>query len=67
MSHEFRSSYEDDGKWYIDSGGSNHMSCQESMFTNLQIPNGKGCVEIGDDTQHTIEHIGYVRLGDTNK
>ena len=37
------------------------------MFTNLQIPNGKGCVEIGDDTQHTIEHIGDVRLGDKSK
>ncbi|KAH7437899.1 hypothetical protein KP509_05G094300 [Ceratopteris richardii] len=67
MRHEYRSSCEDDKKWYIDSGCSNHMSCQGSLFANLQVPSGKGCVGTGDDTQHMIEHIGDIRLGDTSR
>ena len=46
--------------WYVDSGISNHMTNHEEWFTSLRELEQLGYVETGDDTIHTIEHIGDV-------
>ena len=51
-----------DTNWYIDSGCSNHMSCNGKLFENMQSPNMCGYVQTGDDNKHVIEHIGNVPL-----
>ena len=53
-----------DKNWYIDSGCSNHMSCNGKLFEKLQSPNVCGYVQTGDDSKHVIEHIGNVPLQD---
>ncbi|KAH7314624.1 hypothetical protein KP509_21G011500 [Ceratopteris richardii] len=64
MKHEYNNPRSDDEKWFIDLGCNNHMTCQGDLFTNLQDPSGKGCVETDDETQQTIEHVGEIKLGD---
>ena len=48
--------------WYVDSGVSNHMTSREEWFLYLEKLEKQGLVEIGDDTPHTIEHVGEVPL-----
>ena len=48
--------------WYVDSGASNHMTSHEEWFSYLEKPEKQGVVETGDDTPHTIEHVGEVPL-----
>ena len=48
--------------WYVDSGASNNMTSHEEWFSYLEKPDQPGVVEIGDDTPHTIEHVGEVPL-----
>ena len=48
--------------WYVDSGASNHMTSHEEWFSYLEKPESRGVVEMGDDTPHTIEHVGEVPL-----
>ena len=48
--------------WYVDSGASNHMTSHEEWFSYLEKPESRGVVETGDDTPHTIEHVGEVPL-----
>ena len=48
--------------WYVDSGVSNHMTSHEEWFSYLEKPEKQGVVETGDDTPHTIEHVGEVPL-----
>ena len=51
-----------DEVWYVDSGMSNHMTNHEEWFSYLEKPEQPGVVETGDDTQHSIEHVGEVPL-----
>ena len=51
-----------DSNWYIDSGCSNHMSCNENVFENLHAPTEFSYVQTGDDSKHCIEHVGNVPL-----
>ena len=46
--------------WYIDLGVPNHMMNHEEWFMSLRELEQLRYVEIGDDTIHTIEHIGDV-------
>ena len=48
--------------WYVDSGTSNHMTSHKEWFSYLEKPEKQGVVETGDDTLHTIEHVGEVPL-----
>ena len=48
--------------WYVDSGALNHMTSHEEWFSYLEKPKKKGVVETGDDTPHTIKHVGEVPL-----
>ena len=48
--------------WYVDSGVSNHMTSHEEWFSCLEKPEQSGVVKTGDDTPHTIEHVGEVPL-----
>ena len=51
-----------DDVWYVDSGASNHMTSCGEWFRELKDPETPGYVEIGDDTAHSIAHIGQVPL-----
>ena len=48
--------------WYVDFGASNHMMSHEECFSYLEKLEQIGVVETGDDTPHTIEHVGEVPL-----
>ena len=48
--------------WYVNSGASNHMTSHEEWFSYLEKPESRRVVETGDDTPHTIEHVGEVPL-----
>ena len=48
--------------WYVDSRASNHMTSHEEWFSYLETLEQPGVVETGDDTPHTIEHVGEVPL-----
>ena len=48
--------------WYVDSRVSNHMTSHKEWFSYLEKPKKQGVVETGDDTPHTIEHVGEVPL-----
>ena len=48
--------------WYVDSGASNHMTSHAEWFAYLEKPEQPRGVETGDDTPHTIKHIGEVPL-----
>ena len=49
--------------WFVDWGASNHMMSHEDWFCELRKPDWPGYVETGDDTTHSIRHIGNVPLG----
>ena len=51
-----------DTNWYIDSGCSNHMTSDEKLFENMHSPSSLGYVQTGDDSKHSIEHVGNVPL-----
>ena len=46
--------------WYVDSGASKHMTTHKEWFSYLEKPEQPGVVKTGDDTPHTIEHVGEV-------
>ena len=46
----------------LDSGASNHMTEHSNWFENLKEPEVPGYVQIGDNTTHTIEHVGHIPL-----
>ena len=46
--------------WYIHSEASKHMTSHEELFSYLEKPTQPGVVETGDDTSHSIEHVGDV-------
>ena len=48
--------------WYVDSKVLNHMTSHEEWFSYLEKPEKQGVVKIGNDTPHTIEHVGEVPL-----
>ena len=48
--------------WYVYFGASNHMTSHEEWFSYLEKPEQSRVVETGDDTLHTIEHVGEVSL-----
>ena len=47
---------------YINSGASNHMTSHEDWLSYLEKPEQSGVIENGDDTAHTIEHVGKAPL-----
>ena len=51
-----------DNVWYVDSGASNHMTSHGEWFKSMHDPEKPGFVETGDDTKHSIAHIGDVPL-----
>ena len=53
--------------WFVDSGASNHMTSHEDWFRELRKPDQPGYVETGDDTTHTIRHIGNVPFGNNDE
>ena len=48
--------------WYVNSGSSNHMTNHDEWFSYLEKPVKPRVVETGDDTPHSIEHVGEVPL-----
>ena len=44
--------------WYVDSGASKHMKSHEEWFSYLEKLELPGVVKTGDDTPHTIKHVG---------
>ena len=53
--------------WFVDSRAFNRMKSHEVWFRQLRKPNPPGYVEIGDDTNHPIRHIGNVPFGNDGK
>ena len=66
MNHMIRSDKSNSNDWYVDSRCSNHMSYNKDWFSNLIVPNTSGHVQTGDDTSHSIKHIGDVKFQTTN-
>ena len=66
MNHMIKGDKSNSNDWYIDSGCSNHMSYNKDWFSNLFVPSTLGHVQTGDDTSHSIKHIGDVRFQTTN-
>ena len=48
--------------WYVDSRVSNHMTHHKNWFNEVHAPEKPSYVKIGDDTLHSIEHVGKVPL-----
>ena len=48
--------------WYVDSGASNHMTGHKEWFERLEKIERPGYVEMGDNTKHPIEHIGWILI-----
>ena len=48
--------------WSIDFGASNHMTSHKELFSYLEKPEQLGVAETGDDTSHTMDHVGDVLL-----
>ena len=46
--------------WYIDSGASNHMTCNSTWFASKQPLSTSQDVITGDNSRHPITHIGQV-------
>ena len=51
-----------DEVWYVDSGASNHMTCQKEWFSYLEKPMQPGALATEDDTPHPIVNVGEVPL-----
>ena len=66
MNHIASNNVNQDRNWYIDSGCSNHMSCDENLFENLHTLDVHGYVQTGDDTKHRIQHFGNIPLQSTH-
>ena len=56
----------DDGVWFVDSGCSNHMSCSNSLFKNLD-ESMKSEVRLGNDTTIKVEVAIKTEQGDTKQ
>ena len=48
---------------YVDSRASNHMTRHPNWFESLKKQEILGYVQIGDNTMHTIKHVGDVHCG----
>ena len=48
--------------WYVDLGVCNHITCHHTWFNEMKEPSKPGYVETGDDTMHSIQHVGNVPL-----
>ena len=46
--------------WYVDFGASNHVKSHEEWFSYLEKLEQLGVIEPGDNTPHTIKHVGEV-------
>ena len=51
-----------DEVWHIDSGASNHMTCNKEWFLYLEKPMQPGVVVTGDNTPHPIANVSEVHL-----
>ena len=49
-----------DDVWYVDSRASNHMKSHEEWFSYLEKSEQPGVFETGDDTPHSMKHVGEV-------
>ena len=49
--HIASNNVDQDRNWCIDSGCSNHKSCDENLFENLHTLHAHGYVQTGDDTK----------------
>ena len=62
MKHKANSMKESTSKpnevWYVDAKASNHMTSDVEWFSYSEKPEQQGIVETGDDTPHTIKHVG---------
>ena len=59
-----------DKVWYVGSGASNHMTSHKewfSYFDKPEKPEQQGVIRTGDDTSHTIKHVGEVPLNHVGK
>ena len=46
--------------WYVDSGASNHMMNHVEWLSSLEKVEQPGVVMVGDNTVHSIKHVGDV-------
>ena len=54
---------DEEKEWYIDSGCSTHMSCNESWFENLKIDESKSSkVVLGDNNTQEVNGSGVVSI-----
>jgi hypothetical protein len=62
MANSMIGSVLDNNVWYVDSGGSNHMTSHGEWFRDTKDLKTLGFVETGDDTTHPITQISKVPL-----